>query len=261
MPGPDLSLLQQAAVAAGEIALRYWKRAPDSWDKGGGAGPVSEADLAVNKMLVEELRGARPEYGWLSEESEDDPARLSAKRCFIVDPLDGTRAFLAGEAAFAHALAVVEDGRPVAGVVHLPALGLTYAAEADGPATLNGKPIRAKSVAVADQAQILTSGAVSEPHNWRADVPRFKRVFRPSLAWRLCLVAEGRFDAALSLRPTWEWDIAAGALIAEAAGALATDRTGARFRFNSAQPSANGLVIAPPALHADLIARLSPWPV
>lgn len=260
MPANDLILLEQAARAAGEIALRFWKRAPSSWDKGGGAGPVSEADLAVNDMLQAHLRAARPDYGWLSEETDDDPARLAARRCFIVDPLDGTRAFLAGEAAFAHALAVVEDGRPIAGVVHLPALGLTYAASAGRVATLNGKPIRVGARAQADGAQILTSGAVAEPHNWRGPVPGFKRVFRPSLAWRFCLVAEGRFDAALSLRPAWEWDIAAGALIAECAGALATDRTGAAFRFNSAQPAENGLIVAPPRLHADLIARLQPWP-
>ena len=69
MPAPDLSLLEQAAREAGEIALRYWRQSPEAWDKGGGAGPVSEADLAVNAHLESLLRGARPDYGWLSEES------------------------------------------------------------------------------------------------------------------------------------------------------------------------------------------------
>ena len=74
MPAPDLSLLEQAAREAGEIALRYWRQSPEAWDKGGGAGPVSEADLAVNAHLESLLRGARPDYGWLSEESADEPA-------------------------------------------------------------------------------------------------------------------------------------------------------------------------------------------
>ena len=79
----DLALLEAAAREAGEVALRYWRKAPKSWDKGGDAGPVSEADLAVNETLEAHLRGARPDYGWLSEESPDDAARLAAERVFM----------------------------------------------------------------------------------------------------------------------------------------------------------------------------------
>lgn len=260
MPENDLRLLTGAAEAAGKIALRYWKNAPDAWDKGGGAGPVSEADLAVNAMLQHDLCAARPGYGWLSEESDENPDRLRADRIFIVDPIDGTRAFLAGERSFAQSLAVAHGGLVTAAVVHLPALGLTYTATADGAACLNGQPLRAGQAARIEEAQILSSSAVSDPLNWRDPVPRFRRVFRPSLAWRFCLVAEGRFDAVLSLRPAWEWDIAAGSLIAMRAGAIASDRAGQPLHFNSQTATANGLVVAPPALHADLLARLRPWP-
>lgn len=111
----DLALLTEAAFAAGELALHYWKHAPTSWEKEGGQGPVSEADLAVNDLLEARLRAARPGYGWLSEESADDLDRLTRERVFVVDPIDGTRAFLNDEGSFAHALAVVENGRVVAG--------------------------------------------------------------------------------------------------------------------------------------------------
>jgi myo-inositol-1(or 4)-monophosphatase len=260
-PATDLTLLTDAARAAGDIALRYWQKSPEAWDKGAGAGPVSEADLAVNDMLEAELRAARPDYGWLSEESADSAARLAAERVFIVDPIDGTRAFLANEGGFAHAIAVAEAGRIVAGVVHLPALGLTYTATSDGPALLNGAPIAPSTVAALEGSTVLTSRLSDDPHHWLGGaVPGYKRSFRSSLAWRLCLVADGQFDATISLRPAWEWDIAAASLIAERAGARATDRLGAGLQFNAPTAQANGLVVAGPSLHSDYIARLARWP-
>lgn len=265
MPGndheADLALLTDAALAAGDLALHYWKQAPTSWEKDGGLGPVSEADLAVNDLLEERLRGARPDYGWLSEESADDLDRLTKDRVFVVDPIDGTRAFLNEEGSFAHALAVVEQGRVVAGVVYLPVMNLTYTAVAGGPALMNGRPIAPSTTEQIDGSTVLTSKLSDDPKQWRDAVPDYKRSFRPSLAYRLCLVAEGRFDATISLRAAWEWDIAAASLIAERAGALATDREGAALRFNTAEAQANGLVVAPEPLHGEYIRALRPFPV
>lgn len=254
----DLALLTEAAEAAGALALRYWKNGPKHWEKDAGAGPVSEADLAVNDLLAEHLRRARPDYGWLSEESADDAARLGCERVFIVDPIDGTRAFLAGEAGFAHAIAVVERGKVVAGVVHLPALGQNFTATATGPALRNGAAIRPSQAQQIAGSSLLSAKASDDPAHWRAAPPAYKRAFRPSLAWRLCLVAEGDFDATLSLRPVWEWDIAAASLIAERAGSLATDQRGAALRFNTPTAQTRGLVVAPPALHAQYLEQLRP---
>lgn len=258
MPESDLSLLLDAAEAAGRIALRFWRKSPEAWDKGAGAGPVSEADLAVNDMLSRELRAARPGYGWLSEETPDDTARLATDRQFILDPIDGTRAFLEGAESFAHALAVAEDGQVVAAVVHLPAMGLTYAATATGEATLNGKSIRASDATAAEGATVLAAKAALLPEHWRGGtVPGFQRVFRASLAWRLCLVAEAKFDAMMTLRPTWEWDAAAGSLIAARAGARVTDRKGQPLRFNAADPRADGLIAGAAGVHEDVLGRLA----
>lgn len=258
MPGPeaDLALLTQAAHEAGRIARRYWRRDPRVWDKGGDAGPVTEADLAVNEALEAHLTAARPDYGWLSEESEADPARQDARHCFIIDPIDGTRAFIDGQEGFSHSLAVARDGRIVAAVVHLPVPGLTYAAHAEGPATLNGQPIAPTDAGI-EGARVLTYRAIAEAGHWRDGMPAFRREFRSSLAWRLCLAAEGRFDAALSLRAAWEWDIAAGALIAERAGARVTDRRGQPMRFNSSRAQVDGLIVAGPRLHGQLLAALA----
>lgn len=260
MPAPeaDLALLEQAARAAGQVAMGFWRRDPEAWEKPDGAGPVTEADLAINDTLQALLTGARPDYGWLSEESEADPSRLDARRCFIVDPIDGTRAFIAGQDGFSHSLAVADGDRIVAAVVYLPVLDLCYTAHEGGPALLNGVPI-APTDATIEGARVLTYRAVAEPGHWRGgEVPPFAREFRPSLAWRLCLAAEGRFDAALSLRAAWEWDIAAGSLIALCAGAAATDRHGQRMRFNSPRGMVDGLVVAGPRLHGALLAALKP---
>ena len=257
MPENDLALLIRAARAAGEIALRYWKLDPVQWEKPEGAGPVTEADMAVDAMLADVLRSARPGYGWLSEETDDDPARLAHARVFIIDPIDGTRAFIAGEAGFAHSLAVAADGIVPAAVVYLPVLDLMYTAETGGPALLNGAPIRV-AVPPTTGATVLTGSGALKPEYWPGGVPDVHRAFRTSLAWRLCLVAEGRHDGLITLRDTWEWDVAAGGLIATAAGAAVTDRFGAPLRFNAPHPQAPGVLAAPPALHADWLARLSP---
>ncbi len=254
----DLRLLIEAAREAGAIARRYWRQQPKAWDKAEGAGPVTEADLAVDARLREVLTAARPAYGWLSEESEDEPARLDAARCFILDPIDGTRAFIEGQEGFSHALAVVEGERVIAGVVYLPVSDTLYAAVAGGPATRNGRAIAPSAVEL-DGARVLTAKSSLAPTFWRGgEAPAIRREFRPSLAWRLCLVAEGRFDAVLSLRGAWEWDLAAGALIAERAGCTVTDMHGAPMRFNRQTPVIDGLLIAAPALHEKLLAHLVP---
>ncbi|MBV0891965.1 3'(2'),5'-bisphosphate nucleotidase CysQ [Paracoccus sp. Z118] len=260
MPATDLPLLIRAALDAGPIAMRFWRQSPRAWDKGGTLGPVTEADLAVNEHLEEVLRSARPDYGWLSEESADSADRQDAVRCFIIDPIDGTRAFMDGQDGFSHSLAVVDDGRVTAGVVYLPARDLVYAASIDAPATLNDKPMGPTDVRIKG-ARVLTSRASMQPSLWRGGaVPGFKREFRPSLAWRLCLAGEGRFDAALSVQPCWEWDIAAASLIAAQAGCAVTDMRGHAMRFNTGPAKVPGLVVAGPRLHRQITAALKGGP-
>jgi myo-inositol-1(or 4)-monophosphatase len=258
LPEPDLALLEAAARAAGEVALGYAGQPGEVREKPGGHGPVSEADLAVNRMLHARLLAARPDYGWLSEESEDRPARLDARRVFIVDPIDGTRAFLAGQRDWSHSLAVAEAGRVIAGVVHVPMLGATYAAARGGGARCNGVPIAASAADAADGARVLTTGGQLDPARWPGGVPRFHRGFRPSIALRLCLVADGEADAMLTFRETWEWDVAAGMLIAQEAGARVTDASGRSIGFNAPHPALPGIIAAGSALHSAILERLAP---
>ncbi|MEM7439662.1 MAG: 3'(2'),5'-bisphosphate nucleotidase CysQ [Pseudomonadota bacterium] len=258
MPEPDLDLLTQAAQAAGEIAMKHFRESPDYWDKGDGQGPVSEADLAVNTMLEAELRAARPDYGWLSEETADSVERLSRNKVFIVDPIDGTRSFLAGHENFSHSLAIVEDGQPVAAAVHLPAKDMTFAASENGPATLNGKEISAGNVTDLDGASALAAKPMMRSELWPGGVPPVDRHFRSSLAYRLCIVANGRFDAMFTFRDAWEWDVAAGDLICRRAGADVYDKNGAAPRYNNPGAKLPGIIASAPGITAALMARAIP---
>jgi len=255
LPAHDLALLTAAARAAGRIALRFWRQSPKTWEKG-DQGPVTEADLAVNDMLKATLLAARPDYGWLSEETPDDAARLGREQVFIIDPIDGTRAFIAGEEGFSHSLAVAHRGLVTAAVVYLPALDRIYTASQASAALRDGTPIAASTRERLEGAAILTTKAGLDPSHWPGGVPDVARSFRTSLAYRLCLVAEGRHDGMLTLRDTWEWDIAAGSLIAARAGVAVTDRNGAAIGFNQPSAQAHGVLALAPKLHPQVLARL-----
>ncbi len=258
MPETDLALLIRAARKAGEIATGFTGTTAKTWDKPGGAGPVSEADLAVNEMLQQQLRAARPEYGWLSEESTDTSARLECRRNFIIDPIDGTRSFIEGARTWAHALAIADAGVITAAAVYLPLLDKLYSAASGQGAYLNRAPIRASHRDQLAGATLLAAKSVFAAQHWQPPAPELARAYRPSLAYRMCLVAEGRFDAMLTLRPTWEWDIAAGDLILREAGALTSDRSGAALHFNNPTPQVNGILAANPVLHRSVVSALIP---
>ncbi|PJI84565.1 myo-inositol-1(or 4)-monophosphatase [Yoonia maricola] len=258
MQATDLALLTEAARKSGDIAKRYFQQNPDVTDKPGGAGPVTAADLAVNAMLEGLLQAARPDYGWLSEETEDNTARLKTLCQFVIDPIDGTRAFIDGSKDWAHSLAITEDGVPVAAAVYLPMRDMMFTAAQGAGAMLNGSPIRASKAPMQD-ATLLGAKPNFDGKYWKGGVlPPIKRVFRSSLAYRLCLVAQGRFDGMITLRPSWEWDIAAGALIVTEAGGTVTDQYGAALRFNNAHPQVPGVLAGATQLHTDLLTRLEP---
>lgn len=256
MPAADLALLIDAARAAGDVARRYTGATAQSWDKPDGAGPVTEADLAVNETLAQILLPARPDYGWLSEESPDTPDRLTAEKVFIIDPIDGTRSFIEGATTWAHALAVAEQGVVTAAVIYLPMLDRLYAAAAGHGATVNDTAITPTQQPVLEDATVLAARPAMESRLWRNGPPKFKREYRPSLAYRMATVAEGRFDGMLTLRQSWEWDVAAGDLILREAGALVTDRAGLPLRFNNPHPAVNGVLAGGAAVHAGLLAGL-----
>ena len=245
----DLALLAEAARAAGVMMLTLRGRTAVRGKADGS--PVTDADLAVDAMLRERLTAARPDYGWLSEETADAPARLERRRVFVVDPIDGTSAYIRGKPWFCTSLAVVEEGRPVAAAVFAPELDELFLAEEGGGATLNGAPARAGATTDLAAARVVGDPGLLRPPAW----PPFTVERRNALAYRLALVACGRFDAAISPSPKREWDIAAGALLVSEAGGAVTDAEGAPLRFNTPAAQAPGLVACAPALLPLILGR------
>ncbi|RUT31186.1 3'(2'),5'-bisphosphate nucleotidase CysQ [Arsenicitalea aurantiaca] len=213
----DLELLRASAVTAGIIASGYFRRELKTWTKE-NASPVSEADIVLDRFLMAQLLGARPDYGWLSEETADTDARLSRNRVFVVDPIDGTRGFIRGEDSWTVSLAVVEDGRAVAGVVYAPARDEMYDAFEGGGARLNGASIEPTVPTGRTAPLIPAPGAVHQ--QLQAEGLDYARgPAYPSLAYRLVQVATGKLDAAVARRGAQDWDIAGAAIILAEAGA------------------------------------------
>lgn len=257
MPETDLELLTEAVRYAGEIALRYFRFDLEVWEKSDGAGPVTEADLAVDKALRKQLMAARRDYGWLSEETGDSPERLSRRHVFILDPIDGTRAFMRGHRDWGISLAVATDREITAAAAFFPARDELYTAALGEGAKLNGVPITCSAKSDLDEATVLAAKVNFEPRFWKDEtLPNLRRKFRSSLALRLCLVGSGRFDAMLTLRPCWEWDIAAGSLIVRESGGLVTNSKGSELRFNNPEAKLAG-VVAGGALQLEILSQLA----
>jgi myo-inositol-1(or 4)-monophosphatase len=196
------------------------------------------------------LRGSRPDYGWLSEESLDDPARLERPRIFVVDPIDGTVAFMKGRPHFTICAAVVERGRPVAGVVFNPATDECFRARSGGPAELNSAPIR-----VGAKTGIEGIGLLADKKLF-ADWPHAGIESFSSIAYRIVLVAMAKFDAMISLTLKRDWDLAAADVILEGAGGKLVGGDGRPLSYNRAQAIQGATIAAGPSLIAPLLAGL-----
>jgi myo-inositol-1(or 4)-monophosphatase len=253
----ELALLIDAAEEAGALALK--RRTPQlEIVKKADGSPVTSADLEVDALLTTRLRQARPDYGWLSEETADDPARLNTQRQFLVDPIDGTRAYIRGKPWFVVALAVVEAGRPIAAAIYAPALEQLYAATAGGGATLNGEPIYASPTDRLKGCAMLGDEAMFAHPAWATPWPPMRIEARNAIALRMALVASGAHDAAVALSTKHEWDLAAGALIATEAGGVVCDHKGEPLSFNTPSASCPSLVCCAPALAPLILARTRP---
>ena len=226
----DLELLRTAAVTAGIIASSYFRRDLKTWTKE-NSSPVSEADIMLDKFLRSALTTARPEYGWLSEESADDFDRLNHARTFIVDPIDGTRGFIRGEDSWTVSLAVVENGTPVAGVVFAPARNEMSDAWRGGGARLNGSPISRHTPANRLSPLIPAPGAVHQELQ-SAGLDYTRGPAYPSLAYRLVQVATGKLDATVVRRGSQDWDIAGAAVILAECGVAFEDACIGAMQFN-----------------------------
>jgi len=245
--------LASAVREAGALALHMFRGRPASWIKG-ASSPVSEADLAVDALLRERLLAIR-DASWLSEETEDDPARLQRAEVWVVDPIDGTRAYLAGLAEWVIAAALVRFGRPLVAALYAPVSDELFLSVAGGGATLNGAPIRAST---GDQLAGATFyGAKRRLDSLAAVEPRIVTAPRiPSLALRLARVATGALDGTFAAPNSHDWDLAAADLLVHEAGGLVTSLTGEALIYNRPDPVHGALVAAGRARHELLLSLI-----
>jgi myo-inositol-1(or 4)-monophosphatase len=263
----ELDRALEAARVAGEAIMARFRTALEVRHKDPDQ-PVTEADMEADAILAERLL-AGGEYGWLSEETADGPERLSRRRVWVVDPLDGTRSFIAGYREFAVSVALAVDGEAVLGVVYNPACDDVYWATRGGGAFRarhwKGGREGGERLRIADPPSGRTPALLaSRSEIKRDDMAPFADGWhvrpRGSTAYKLAGVASGAGEAFISRGPKSEWDVAAGGLIVEEAGGAATDLKGRRFRCNRPDPAVYGVVAGPPGLHAALVERAGGLP-
>jgi myo-inositol-1(or 4)-monophosphatase len=256
----DRALIEQTVRNAGDIARKFFGGDYKQWDKGKGQ-PVTDADLAVDKYLRETLTAARPDYGWLSEETKDTPERRGKQFVFVVDPIDGTVAFMKGRPHFTVCVAVVHDGRPIIGAVYNPMLEEFYAASEGHGATLNNKAMHVSNRETLEGCRMLGDRAMFLHPAWNEAPnkpwPPMEIETRNSVAYRMVLVGSGAFDATLALSAKRDWDMAAADLIVREAGGIVTTHDGHIPRYNGDQAIQPSIICAGPALHRQILARVS----
>ncbi len=245
----DLELLQAAAREAGRIAGRYFRRNPEVWYKD-GKSPVSEADMAVDRFLKGELLAARPDFGWLSEETAEEPDQALRETYFVVDPIDGTRAFLKGLPTWCVSIAIVSEGRPVAGVLDCPEMDEVYLAAAQSGAHLNGRQISVGGPSTKPTVAGPDSMIDALPKGVRKGINRHPYI--PSLAYRIAMVANGSIDATFVRPNAHDWDIAAAELVLQEAGGSIKMAGGNAPRYGLAGSRQGAMV----AGSGDLLDRL-----
>jgi myo-inositol-1(or 4)-monophosphatase len=256
-----LALLTEAATEAGAIAMHYFRegtRTTAEVHAKAGGSPVTEADFAVDRFLLNRLVGALPQAGWLSEETADSAERLSRHDVLVVDPIDGTRAFVAGLTAWAISVALVSGDRPVAGVVYVPAMNRLYQGMAGGGAWCDGVPL------MMPPRSVLAGARVAGPENFVAPFVRRARMTYvekvPSLACRFVRLAEGLFEVGISSANSHDWDLAAADLILEEAGGRLTAADGRSLAYNRAVPRHPPLFGSSRELHPALLELAGAFP-
>ncbi len=249
----DAELLCGTMREAGALGLKLLGQKVKHWAKSDGS-VVTEADLAIDKFLRERLHGARPTYGWLSEETPDNAQRLTCSKLWVVDPIDGTQSFVNGTDGWCIGAALIDGERPVLSVLYRPMVDEFYFAAVGCGAWCNQQRLQPRDGVLLDKVELVGTGkalkvlaaagvhAVNSPHH--------------PLLLRLAFVAQGRTDIALSIGNKNDWDLAAGDLLVQEAGAKLSTLDGNQMIYNKPEPWQNGMVAAGPLRHATLMTYL-----
>ncbi|TAK76378.1 MAG: 3'(2'),5'-bisphosphate nucleotidase CysQ [Gammaproteobacteria bacterium] len=237
----ELNSLLQSVQEAGKAILSLQKTGFDVMEKANN-DIVTQADLLANDILKTQLTKAFPDYGWLSEESVDDPERLACHRVWIVDPIDGTKEYAQGRAEYAISVALVEDGIPIIAAVFNPATDELFHAMRGKGAWLGKKKLACNRTVSSEGLLLLASRSEYERGEWDPYQQNHAVKQVGSIAYKLALVAAGEAHATFSLGPKNEWDIAGGTLLVLEAGGVVTDRRKHALMFNRKEVVVDGVV-------------------
>ncbi len=251
---PDLRAVVEVVEGASKLVLELLRDPIRDWAKG-DASPVTSIDIAVDRFLYKQLRPLFPAAGWLSEETADNMARLDYRYLWVVDPIDGTRALIAGQPEFCVSVGLVETGvGPLLGIIANPSTGeMFYGVKARGAFDREGARLRVKRDWNLDTAKVLVSRSDLARGLWRGLHDEQHLQPLGSLAYKMALVAQGRYDGHATPAPRSEWDAAAGMLLLSEAGGIATDAHGRPLRFNQRKPLYDGVVVASQLAHPQML--------
>jgi myo-inositol-1(or 4)-monophosphatase len=245
----ELEVALAAAREAGEVLNRHYAGDREHWEKSED-NPLTKADLESDATIARHIRAAFPDDALLSEETVDDPSRLEKSRVWIVDPMDGTKEFVAAIPEFCASIALVEDGEPVVGVILNPPAGVAVWASKGGGCFKDGERVSISPVTELSDTSVIASRTEISRNQFEPYAGWFKEL-RPvgSIAWKLACVACADGDLNVSVAPKNEWDVCAGDVLVREAGGVYVDFDGAPRVYN--QPKTlidRGMAAGPKAL-------------
>ena len=249
------NLVKESILEAGKLALKWFKKDPEQWKKEDGS-LVSKADIEINDLLNKLLKNKNPEFGWLSEENEDDKSRLNKKITFVVDPLDGTKAFLEGKKEFSISVAIVKNGLPISGIVFSPSTGEMFEAEKNKGSWKNNKKVIISNYNRLEKCKMIAFKPMFSHPAWKEPWPKMDVENRNSIAYRMALVASGQYDAMMALNSKNDWDIAAGDLLISEAGGIVTLHTNKKIIYNIENTKKPSVIGTNKAIHEKIIKRV-----
>jgi myo-inositol-1(or 4)-monophosphatase len=249
------NLVKDSILEAGKLALKWFKKDPEQWKKDDGS-LVSKADIEINDLFNKLLKNKNPEFGWLSEENEDDKSRLNKKITFVVDPLDGTKAFLEGKKEFSISVAIVKNGLPISGIVFSPSTDEIFEAEKNKGSWKNNKKVIISNYNRLEKCKMIAFKPMFSHPAWKEPWPKMDVENRNSIAYRMALVASGQYDAMMALNSKNDWDIAAGDLLISESGGIVTLHTNKKIIYNTENTKKPSVIGTNKAIHEKIIKRV-----
>ena len=259
-PSKEHSIAKEAIMGAGKIALKWFQNDPKSWTKDDGT-QVSEADIEINDYLSEKINKKLKKIGWLSEENHDDYSRLEFSKVFLIDPIDGTKSFLEGKEDFSISIALIEKGRPISALILNPVYNELFEAELNKGSWMNSIRIRVSNNKNLEGSRMCAFKPMFSHPAWKEPWPKMVIKNKNSIAYRMALVAMGKFDVMMALNPKNDWDIAAGDLLVTEAGGEVTNHLGEKITYNKKEIQKKSVVGGCKDIHLKIIERVKDLPL